>query len=292
MPAGQPFTHLCQQTAQGRHAGRADLHLHTTHSDGTFSPAEVVEVGRRCGLAALAITDHDTLGAIAGARRAAAGSGLEVVAGAEITTEFQGQELHLLAYFVDPEDPPLNAALAKVCRQRKDRFREMVERLRQRGVVLPDRVLDGASGPEALGRRFLAELLVRAGKVGSVREAFARYLHDASPVVAPKERVPVEEAIRLVRAAGGVACWAHPGVRCERRRLVELRDLGLGAVEVDYPDVRRSRQQQLRGWAAELGMAVTGGSDCHGPGRREIGCCTISTGELERLRQQSQVGRA
>jgi len=286
MPAGQPFTRLCQLTAQGRHTGRADLHLHTTHSDGTYSPAQVVELGRRCGLAALAITDHDTLAAFAAARQAAAGSGMEVLAGVEISTEFQERELHLLAYFVDPADPALNEALAAVCRQRRERFGEMVERLRQHGVVLPASVLQRQTGPEALGRRYLAELLVQAGKVGSVREAFARYLHDGNPLVAPKKRLPVAQAIELVRAAGGVAGWAHPPQRCDRQSLATLRGLGLGAVEVEYPEVRRGRQHQLRLWAAELGLAITGGSDCHGPGRREVGCCTISTEELERLRGQ------
>src|SRR5947199_9829043 len=117
MPARQPFTSLCQLAARGRHAGRADLHLHTTHSDGTYTPAEVVELGRRSGLSTLAITDHDTLGGVGPARAAAEGSGVEVVPGVEITAEHRGRELHLLAYFVSTEDRALGGALERIQRQ-------------------------------------------------------------------------------------------------------------------------------------------------------------------------------
>ena len=130
MPARQPFTALCQRAARARLAGRADLHVHTTHSDGTYTPAQVVDLARRAGLAAVAVTDHDTVGGVAVARRAAAGFGVEVVAGVEITAEHRGRELHLLGYFFCTDDGPLTAALEKVRRGRVERFQEMVERLR------------------------------------------------------------------------------------------------------------------------------------------------------------------
>jgi predicted metal-dependent phosphoesterase TrpH len=288
MPARQPFTALCQLAARGRHAGRADLHLHTTHSDGTYTPAEVIGLARRCGLVAVAVTDHDTLGGVEAARAAAAGA-VEVITAAEITSEYRGRELHLLSYFVAPDDGPLNAALEVIRRHRVERFREMVGRLSRVGVSVSDADLLSPASPDAVGRRHLAELLVRAGRAATVREAFARYLHDCSPFVVPKQRLPVAEAVRLVRGAGGVAAWAHPSYDCTRDKLLELRDLGLGAVEVEFPDVRNGRSRQLRAWAAELDLAVTAGSDCHGPGRREIGCCTVSADELERLRAASGV---
>src|SRR5437660_637898 len=111
MPARQPFTLLCQQLARPRWAGRADLHIHTTHSDGNYTPAQVVELARRCGLSAIAITDHDTSSGILAARQAVGVSALEIIAGAEITAEFRGRELHLLAYFFRPDDGALQAAL-------------------------------------------------------------------------------------------------------------------------------------------------------------------------------------
>ena len=282
MPARSPFTTLCQLAARGPKAGRADLHLHTTFSDGTYTPAQVVELARRCGLSALAITDHDTLGGCAAAR-AAAGSDVEVIPGVEITSEFRSKELHLLAYFVDLDDPALTAALARVRQHRATRFGEMVERLRQCGVTFDRGV--SSTAPEALGRRHLAELLVQAGRVETVREAFARWLGDGGRADVPKVRLPAAEALALVRGAGGVASWAHPNRLCDHAALAELRGLGLGAVEVEYPEVKRSRGRALREWAGALGLAVTGGSDCHGPGRRGVGSCTVSADEVQRLRE-------
>jgi 3',5'-nucleoside bisphosphate phosphatase len=289
MPARQPFTTLCQRASRSRLADRADLHLHTTHSDGAYTPAQVVELGRRAGLAAVAVTDHDAVGGVAAARAAADGR-IEVIAGVEITAEFRGRELHLLGYFFRTDDGPLTAALERVRRGRVERFREMVERLRACGVSLDLGETPPPAGPEALGRRHLAEMLVRQGLAGSVREAFARWLHDGGRAVAPKLRLPVAEAVALVRAAGGVAAYAHPSYDCTRETLAELRDLGMGAVEVDYPAVRASRGRELRTWAAQLGLAVTAGSDCHGPGKHLVGACTVSTQELHVLKSLGPIG--
>jgi predicted metal-dependent phosphoesterase TrpH len=285
MPARQPFTALCRIVSRNPAAGRADLHLHTTHSDGLYTPAQVIDLARRSGLSAVAITDHDTLGGLAEARAAAAGSPVEVVAGAEITCEYRGREMHLLAYFVRPEGA-LVAALDQLCRHRAGRFRAMVERLRACGVSLDDKELGAGAAPGSLGRRYLAELLVKSRRVGSVREAFARYLKDDGRASVPKLRLPVAEATALVRGAGGVAAWAHPSYDCTREALAELRRFGLGAVEAEYPATRPARTRELRGWARELGLAVTGGSDCHGPDqpRRAVGACGVSAAELEALR--------
>jgi predicted metal-dependent phosphoesterase TrpH len=282
MPARQPFTALCQLTARPRLAGRADLHLHTTHSDGAYTVEQVVELARRSGLSAIAVTDHDTVAGVVSAREAAAGSGLEVVAGVEITCEYAGRELHLLAYFVLVDDPRLNAALAAVRHGRVERFREMVERLRRLGVCVAGQ--EPAPAPEALGRRHLAAMIVKARRASSVRDAFRRYLLDGGQVNVAKRRLPVTEALALVHAAGGVAAWAHPPYDCGERQLEELHAQGLGAIEVEYPDTAPSRRRELRGWAMTLGLAVTGGSDCHGPGPRCVGACTVSAEELERLR--------
>ncbi len=227
MPARQPFTALCQLAARGRHAGRADLHLHTTHSDGTYTPAEVVDLARRSGLSAIAITDHDTLSGILAARAAAVGSPVEVIVGIEITSDYQGRELHLLAFFVALDNEPLNAALEAIRRHRVERLREMRQRLQQAGVSIPDADVVLPASPDAVGRRHLAEQLVQAGRAATIREAFARYLHDRSPFVVPKQRLPVAEAIRLVRVAGGVAAWAHPSYDCTQDSLLELREMGL-----------------------------------------------------------------
>jgi predicted metal-dependent phosphoesterase TrpH len=181
----------------------------------------------------------------------------------------------------------LTSALAHIRERRVERYQEMVRRLRAAGVALDAQGRSTDPAPDAVGRRHLAEWLVRSGQVATVREAFARYLKDGLPAAAPKWRLPVAEAIGLVRAAGGVASWAHPPAATSFEQFAELRRLGLGAIEVEFADIRRARNRQLREFAAKLGLAVSGGSDCHGPGPREVGSCSISAEELERLRPHS-----
>lgn len=288
MPARQPFTSLCQAMAQPRNTGRADLHVHTTHSDGTYTPAEAVDLARRSGLAALALTDHDTLGGVALAQAAATGTGVEIIPGVEITAEYRERELHLLGYFVRLDDGPLTAALERLRVHRVGRFRDMVERLRGCGVSLEEEELAVQSEAGTLGRRHLAMLLVESRQAGSVREAFTRYLADGGRAAVPKLRLPVQEALTLVRGAGGIAAWAHPSYDCTHETLAELHGWGLGAVEAEYPSHRAARSRELHGLAAALGLAVTGGSDCHGDGHpsRAVGACGVSGEELERLRQR------
>jgi predicted metal-dependent phosphoesterase TrpH len=288
MPTRQPFTALCQAAARKPAAGRADLHLHTTFSDGAYSPAQVVDLARRAGLAALALTDHDTLGGIAPAQ-AVAPSGLEVIPGVEISAEYGGKEFHLLGYFVGLADGPLLSALDRLRDDRAGRFWEMVERLRSAGIVLDEAELPPRTFAGSLGRRQLAELLVKARHARSIQAAFQRYLGDGGRVAVPKTRLPVREAIALVRGAGGVAGWAHPSYDCNKEALLELRDWGLGAVEASYPGFRAARSKELRSLAAEFDLAATGGSDCHGPDQvgRAVGTCSISDDDLARLRRRA-----
>jgi 3',5'-nucleoside bisphosphate phosphatase len=285
MPIGQPFTQLCQSLARPPHFGRADLHLHTTFSDGTYTPAQVVDLAKRSGLSAIAITDHDTLAGIAPAR-SAAGSSLEVVSGVEITAEFRGRELHLLGYFFDLNNPALNASLDHLRSQRVGRFHEMIDRLAALGVPISETAVATLGDATTLGRRHLAELIVQSKKAATVREAFQRFLGDHGRAAVEKTRLPVAQAIALVRGAGGVASWAHPNLECDREALIELKRCGLNAVEAQYPAFTQSRGRELRQWASELGLAVTGGSDCHGPEplRRAVGVCSITREEFTRLR--------
>lgn len=288
MPAGQPFTQLCQTLARPKYFGRVDLHLHTTCSDGTYTPGQVVDLAQRSGLSAIAITDHDTIAGIAPASQAA-GNTLEVITGVEITAEFRGKELHLLGYLFDSQNIALNKALEHLQNARVDRFREMVARLRHLGVSITETEVARLQTGSSLGRRHLAEILVENRQAGSVREAFQRWLGDNGRATVPKARLPVADAIRLVRDAGGVASWAHPLYDCTKESLRDLKNLGLNAVEVEYPTIRPSRGKELAHWACELGLAITGGSDCHGPGPRQVGAASITYDELERLRKLSNI---
>jgi predicted metal-dependent phosphoesterase TrpH len=276
---------LCQRIAGLAPSGRADMHVHTTMSDGTYTPAQVVEIASRVGLSAVAITDHD---ALAGAERArsAASVNLEVISGVEVTAEDAGREVHLLGYFVSADDPELSQSLCRLRDGRRQRYHEIAERLRGCGASIDNEALRAADTGGSLGRRTLANLLYAGGKVGSVREAFDRYLADGGPADVPKQRLPLDEAIALVRGAGGVSSLAHPPPTMTLRDLTVLRDRGLKAVEADYPTHRPARSRELRDWAAALGLAVTGGSDCHGPDppRRGIGCRSVTAEELSKLR--------
>ncbi len=287
MPAAQPFTQMCQLLAQHRPDRRVDLHVHTTASDGQYTPRQIVDLARRSGLPAIAITDHDTFAGIAAAQQWRHPE-LEVIPGVEITTEHLGKEVHLLAYFVSVEDSPLRQALEVLCASRRERFFAMAQGLRERGVPLDLGDAQRWENQPTLGRRHLAELLVKGKHAATIRHAFQRFLHDQHPLHVAKAKLPIVSALRLVREAGGVSSWAHPGTACTRNVLHDLATSGLDAVEVDFPAVRYARGKELRGWARELGLAVTGGSDCHGPEplRQAVGSGGITVAELGELRNR------
>ncbi len=214
--------------------------------------------------------------------RATAGRSVEVIAGVEVTTEYDGREFHLLGYFVDDTDPCLTAALAAICVSRRERFFGMIDLLRQRGVAVDESAIPPAA---VLGRRNLAVMLAESGQVGSVREAFHRYLADDGPAALPKERLPLAEAAELIAAAGGVSSLAHPPPSMTADGLAAFRALGVRAVEADHPRHSKARALRLRAWAAELGLGVTAGSDCHGPDAgKAIGTFALTADELDALR--------
>ena len=281
---GAPFTRLCGRLAVLKNPGRADLHTHTTFSDGAHTPASLVERASKAGLTAIAVTDHDTTAGVEPARAAARGT-VEVIAGVEITAEFRGREIHLLGYFVRPDDPSLSEALAELRAGRRERLIEMARRLRSLGPDVEDAV---AALPEAvsLGRRHLARLLIERGHARSLHGAFTGWLARPELAAVPKHRLPVADAIALVRGAGGVASWAHPPADADLRTLEGLREMGLAAVECAYPWPRRSQEARLRQLARAAGLAVTGGSDSHDPDipTRAVGARTVTLEELATIR--------
>jgi 3',5'-nucleoside bisphosphate phosphatase len=265
----------------------ADLHVHTTHSDGSCSPGEVVRAAAAINLAALAITDHDTLSGVAVARHEANRLGVELVAGIELTAEFEGREIHLLGHFVRDDDPPLVAATSTLRSARAARLQAMTERLEHCGLWIDLDVLARAFPRATLGRKHLADWLAKTGQVSDRREAFARYLGDAGPAHVPKPRLPCDRAIALIRSAGGVAGLAHPRHDWNQRSLRELVDLGLGSIEVAGPAVGHQLGQRFRSWADRLGLVPIAGTDFHAPDRpgRWVGSTTTPAADFERLRQ-------
>jgi predicted metal-dependent phosphoesterase TrpH len=289
MPRRDPFTSLCGRLATLAAPARADLHVHTTASDGEFTPEQVLAHAQSAGLRAVAVTDHDTLAGAAAAMRVT-GAAVELIPGVEISTLFAGGELHLLGYFVRTDHAELNATLAGICTARRERFRDFVARLRADGRALAD---DGIRRAEeatvSLGRRHVAGLLVAAGHARTRAEAFHRFVNPLVGAVRSKALAPIEEAVRLVHAAGGVASLAHPPADFTDGQFGALRDAGLDAIEVVYPWGRSSPERRLRAVAARLGFAVSGGSDCHGPdpAHRRIGSHAVTADELAALRERA-----
>lgn len=287
MPAHSPFTRLCQTATRPADRGRADLHIHSTLSDGLFTPREIVTRAREAGLTAIAITDHDTIAAFEIAR-AAAGLDIEVIAAVEITAEYRERELHLLAYFVDPLNADLLQALEALRQQRSERFDAMTERLRHGGLSIDQGAVDSLRmRGGTLGRRNLAQLLIDGKQVRTHYEAFLHHLCKPGIMALPKLRLPVAEAIEVVRAAGGVSSWAHPPSDASEVQMRALQSFGLQAVECEYPWAKPSHGRALRAMAESLGLALTGGSDCHGPtpNNRAIGAKGISRVELDRIKE-------
>jgi predicted metal-dependent phosphoesterase TrpH len=284
-----PFTALCGRLAQLDRPRRADLHVHTTASDGEYTPQQVVAFARQANLVAVAITDHDTFAAVEEAR-AAASAEIEVIAGVEITAEFAGREVHLLGYFVRTDHQELNAALGKLCERRRERFWDFVAKLAARGSAIPtDRAKLVEQSAHSLGRRHVAGLLVACRFAFHRTEAFHRFVAPLSGVVLPKQLLPIAEAIRLVREACGVSSLAHPPTDLTDDDFRSLAAMGLDAVEVEYPWGRTSPAARLREIASRFGFAKSGGSDCHGPdpAHRRIGSQAISLDELNILRGRS-----
>jgi predicted metal-dependent phosphoesterase TrpH len=275
--------------ASSRHRpspGAADLHVHTTHSDGACSPCEVVVAAARVGLGALAITDHDTVSALQVARPEAAWWGIELIPGVELTSEYEGRELHILGYFIRDSDPPLLEAMALLRTGRSERLLKIITQLKTLGFSIEEQALRRAFPRAVLGRRHVAEFLTGTSQVASLREAFQLYLGDGCPASVDKPRLDTGRAIALIEAAGGVAALAHPPANLRESTLRSLIDLGLQAIEVDGPGFSRSLSRRLQAQAVRLGLIGIAGSDFHASDRpgRWVGAITTAHDQLIRLR--------
>jgi predicted metal-dependent phosphoesterase TrpH len=250
----------------------------------------VVTAAARVGLAALAITDHDTVSALAVARPEAVRLGVELVDGVEWTAELDGREVHILGLFLSADDPAVLAATARLRAARAGRLAEMADRLAALGLSVDLEALRRAFPRATLGRRHLADWLTRTGQVSGPREAFARYLGDLGPAQVPKPRLDWTEAIALTAGAGGVAALAHPPHDLRRSTLQALADGGLGAVEVAGPAIGRNLGRRWRAWTEALDLIPVAGSDFHAqdrPGRR-VGAATTPDADLQRLRLRAR----
>lgn len=263
-------------------APRVDLHMHSTASDGSRTPADVVAAAKAAGLAAIALTDHDTVSGLAEARAAGELLGVRVVAGVELSAVEGMLETHVLGLHLG-DTSGLDARLEELREMRRDRAVRTVEKLNALGVpVTMAQVLEQADGG-AIGRPHVARALVNGGWARDFREAFDRYLGNGRPACVPKAQLPMREAIEMIHEAGGLAVLAHPGDSGRRPRLEALRALGLDGIEVLHPGHSPEDVGRLRNLARDLDMLPSGGSDWHGAaeGARTIGMMQVPADWLE-----------
>lgn len=268
--------------------GSVDLHAHSTASDGSLTPADLVAEATRRGLRVLALTDHDTLAGLPEATSAALERGIELIPGVELSSEAGAFEIHVLGYYVDPADGELAAVLAGHAAQRRTRAQRVVERLAALGLPVPMERVIAIAGEGTLGRPHIARAMIEAGYVATVGEAFDRYLANGKPAYVPRDNTTPEEAVALLSRAGAVPVLAHPfstgDVEGTLRRLVPH---GLRGMEVYYGEYAPERRDQLRAIADDWSLIPTGGSDYHGPAfkeGRELGSVPIPREVVDRLR--------
>jgi predicted metal-dependent phosphoesterase TrpH len=265
-----------------------DLHLHTTASDGRLSPEELVALAAASGLRGMAVTDHDTTAAVTRVQTLAAPLGIEAISGIEITAVEHGRDLHVLGYFIDPDDTALSTFLRAQRQTRVARVAAIAERLAALGMPLDIRSSLEASQRDpgrTIGRPQVARAMVAAGYVADTREAFDRWLGAGRPGFVPRQGSGAEDVIRIVHAARGLASVAHPGKSTTPARIRTLREAGLDAIEVFHPDHDAAAVDQFNRLAAALGMLVTGGSDFHGDPSHGLtpGSVTLPEPEWQRL---------
>ena len=269
--------------ASPERAAFVDLHTHSTASDGILPPEKVIEAAHRCGLAAIALTDHDTINGIPAARAAGERLGVRVIAGVELSAFQDDHEVHLLALHLSQLDS-LEKRLGELRSLRHARAASIVEKLNSLGIGLTlDEVLEQSNGG-AVGRPHVARALIARGVVHDFRDAFMRYLGNAGAAFVPKARLSVEDAIAIAHEAGGLAIWAHPGEGGRRERLEPLVAAGLDGLEVRHPSHSGEDVKRFQALAEYFGLVQSGGSDWHGSseGPRRLGNMNVPIEWLER----------
>lgn len=266
----------------------ADLHIHTTASDGSYSVEEVFRQAARVGLSAISITDHDSVDSLSAAAEYASGGDIELIPGVELSVALDRGELHLLGYFINYRDDRLLTKLALLRKVRSERAGKILRKLEEIGISLDlDALLPGQM-EGAVGRLHIAQALLRSGHVGSIPEAFARYVGDDGPAYVPKMKLTMEEAVEMIVGAGGLPVLAHPGQLKRDELIPELVEMGLEGLEVYYPSHSRFETNHYEEMARHYGLVATGGSDCHGPNKGKIlmGTIKVPYEVVDRLKER------
>ncbi|MFP4084766.1 MAG: PHP domain-containing protein [Desulfonatronovibrio sp.] len=245
-----------------------DLHTHSTASDGTYTPFELVRLARNINLKAIALTDHDTTGGLNEALKAAREMNMEVIPGCELSVEFQGV-MHIVGLWLEPDAPKLNQSLLELRDKRNARNEIIIEKLQSQGIAITYEEVRNLAGDASIGRPHICRVLMNKGAVSSVQEAFDRYLGPGGKAYVPKEKFNPEKAISILKDEQATVILAHPfSLNLQhdelRKELYRLKDLGLDGMEVYYPEHTPEQTRYYSSLCAELDLLPSGGSDFHG----------------------------
>ncbi len=268
-------------------ASYIDLHLHSTQSDGSFSPTQVVQRAAKLGLSAISLTDHDSVAGVQEAQNIGRDIGVEVIPGTELSAHEAGMDIHILGYFIDPANSDLLAYLQKFQDARRNRAEKIVARLNRLGVRITMAHVLHKAGDAAIGRPHVADVLVEEGFVFSHDHAFQKYLGYGKPAYQPKFVLTPREAVEIIHAAGGLASLAHPVLYRRDALIPDLIKQGLDGIEVMHIKHDRSDVRRYSDMAKRYGLLTTGGSDCHGDGRGQavIGTVPVPSTFLDAMKE-------
>ncbi len=257
-----------------------DLHTHSTASDGSFTPAELARVAARAGVAAIALTDHDSVSGIAEITAAGEECGLEVIAGVELSTEYEDEEVHVVGLFIDPENAALRDQLQRFVNNRDRRNEQMIHKLAEAGFSITPEDVYAANPDSVVARPHIARYLVATGQVADVTEVFDRYIAAGKPCYVERYKISPVEAVHLIHEAGGLAILAHPCLyKLPRetllRMIAELKEAGLDGIEALYSCNEGSDEEEYMQIARDFDLLLSGGSDFHGTSKPDI---VIGTG--------------
>lgn len=243
---------------------KADLHIHTTASDGLMSPEEVVRWASVKRLTAIGITDHDTVKGISPAEKAAAKYGIEVIPGIELSTTFENEEIHILGYYIDYKARWFIDTLIKLQKSRYERAGKMVGKLNDMGIdITLDKVKEIAD-EGAMGRPHIARAMIDSGYISNIKEAFTEYIGKDRPAYVERYKLSTGEAIDIIKKLGGVSVLAHPGLLQNKSNLGRIIALGINGIEVYHSKHDEDTVKSILAVAHSRNLLITGGSDCHG----------------------------
>lgn len=265
----------------------ADLHLHTIFSDGTYSPAELIEEAKRVDLSCIAVVDHDTTEGLEITIGCGKEKDIEVLAGIELTAEYNGLEVHILGYLINYQDRVLKARLDILKKIRVERIYKITDKLKDIGINLEAELVFDLAEFGTVGRLHVARAMVKKGLVKSTFEAFQKYIGEKCPAHVLGFRLTPSEAIKLIKDAGGIPILAHPYILGKEEMTLKIIDDGIMGLEVYYPEHSTSMVNSYLNLAKKYNLLVTGGSDCHGDAKPEVrlGSFRIPYALVERLKE-------